>query len=628
MDPTDVFTETFEALADLGSFSGITAPTTPDGIFTLTVGEYRAYLEASLAAFTAFDNSLFAAALNNPAVRDQIEPEALALLENFAQGDFSEISGPINEALALVAPFSADTLLSDALGGINVGDGSFSAEIEQAIAEAQANLLSLQWNDGNGTFVSPTFTVDPNTGNWFAQNGTDAGAYGGSSLAEFFEVLGQAVSSAILSFVGTNETVASQLVEGGTSISDIDATQAAAQAAATQAFETLQASAAQLIADAAADPNTVEATATAEFEALFNAVVNALPDAASTMNKFVMGSRNSDPTFAASFSGDLNGSDEGDWFFLSKESDDFNGGNGADVLFGFDGNDSMTGGMDDDVLFGGAGDGDMANFGGGLGNFTLQMSRDGTVTAQDRSTGGEGTDLLSGIEMLSFGSGASIFSEGLIDLTLFQGITALSSEQINTFVELYIAYFNRAPDAIGLNFWGTAFANGTSLDEIASLFLDQDETRATYPSDTSNLEFATQVYNNVLGRIPDAAGLSFWEDQLNSGNVSRGSFILEVLKGAKTDLPAGSTQSDVDLQLGDRGYLSSKTDIGTYFAVIKGLSDVTDASEAMELFVRGNDSSIQDAIAKIDQEYGSAVSEENGELVMQLVGVADDPFAA
>ncbi|MFK7837697.1 MAG: DUF4214 domain-containing protein [Sulfitobacter sp.] len=628
MDTTDAFAQAFAQISSLGSFGGVAPPSSPDDIFNLTVGEYRAYLDAAELSFSSFDASYFANLLNNPAISESLDPGSRAILENFAAGDFSAILGPINEARALVAPFPEDTLLSDALGINGGGGGSgFSAEVEQAFADAQANLANLLWDDQNGIFNSPTFTVDFDTGNWFAQNGTAEGAYSGSTLAEFFGLLGQAVGSAILSFIGTNESVVNQLIDDGANATKFAEAQAAAQTAATQTFASLQSLAAEIIADANADPAGIEAQATAQFEALFNAVADILPGATSTLNKFMLGSRNSDPTFVTSLQGDLNGSDEGDWFFLSKESNSFDGGRGTDVLFGLEGNDSLNGGADDDFLFGGAGDGDMASFAGSLGQYTLKMSRDGSVTAQDRNENGEGTDLLTGIETLSFGSGASIFGDGTVDLTKFQGIAGLSAEDINTFVELYIAYFNRAPDAVGLNFWGTAFATGTSLDDIAALFLDQDETRATYPSDTSNLEFATQVYQNVLGRTPDEGGLAFWQGQLDSGNVSQGTFILEVLKGAKADLPAGSAQADIDLQLADRGYLASKTDIGTYFAVIKGLSDVTDASDAMQLFVRGSDTSIQEAIAKIDAEYGAALADGSGELVMQLVGVADDPFA-
>ena len=36
----------------------------------------------------------------------------------------------------------------------------------------------------------------------------------------------------------------------------------------------------------------------------------------------------------------------------------------------------------------------------------------------------------------------------------------------------------------------------------------------------------TLVYNNVLGRAPDSAGLAFWTGQLDSGQVTRGGVML------------------------------------------------------------------------------------------------------
>lgn len=180
---------------------------------------------------------------------------------------------------------------------------------------------------------------------------------------------------------------------------------------------------------------------------------------------------------------------------------------------------------------------------------------------------------------------------------------------------------------LGLYFWGSAFANGVSLEEIATLFLDQDETRATYPEDETNLDFATQVYANVLGRIPDQDGLDFWVGALDSGAVGRDQFILQVLIGAKADPQEGASQEFIDLQLADQAYLADKTDIGTYFAVTNGLSDVADASAAMQLYVRGDDSSIQTAVAEIDNTFAASFAEDSGELILQLVGVADDPFA-
>ena len=219
-------------------------------------------------------------------------------------------------------------------------------------------------------------------------------------------------------------------------------------------------------------------------------------------------------------------------------------------------------------------------------------------------------DTLNSIEVLSF-------VDQDVSLSIFGGAASLSQTDFESFIELYIAYFNRSPDAVGLNFWGTAFANGTTLEQMATFFVDQDETRTTYPEGTTNTDFVTAVYGNVLGRIPDQAGFNFWIDMLNRSEetgVTRDQFILEVLRGVQD----GSS---------DRSFLDSKVDIGAYFAVHRGMSDVDNASAAMALF-DGSQASINQAMAAIDGFYQDALDPRNGEFLMQLVGVLDDPLAS
>ena len=639
-DFSDALAQAFGSFGALGAYGGLTVPTSPDDILNWTVGEYLALIDAAENALTSLDSSLFAGLLNDPNFSAGLDAETRATFEAWAAGDFSLITAPLAEARALMAPYSADTLLRDAIEGIDPNGGSVEA-IESAFADAEARIAELLWDDQNGVFASPTFAVDLASGVW----SSGVGGFGGSTLAEFFNLLGEAAGNAIMSFIGSRDSVLGQLINEGADAAAIAAASGAAETASAQALQSLQEIGALVTSQGTSDPAATESQAAAQVQGLINALATILPGLGGALDTLILGSRNSDPSFVVSPDGDVSGSEHGDWFYLSKLADVFDGGVGTDVLFGFEGDDNLLGGADADNLFGGlgndmlrggtgddaidggAGDGDVASFLNGLGQFTLQFAADGSVTVQDRADGGEGTDLLTGIESLSFGSGASIFTDGMINLNQFQGIAGLDAAQISTFVELYVAYFNRAPDAIGLNFWGSAFANGTSLEEIANLFLDQDETRETYAADISNLQFATQVYENVLGRTPDAGGLAFWQGQLDDGNIGRGAFILEVLKGAKVDLPAGATQTDIDLQLADRGYLSTKTDIGTYFGVIKGLSDVADASAAMQLFARGSESTIQSAVDLIDGEYSAALADGSGELLMQLVGVADDPFA-
>ncbi|WP_416882987.1 DUF4214 domain-containing protein [Marivita sp.] len=304
------------------------------------------------------------------------------------------------------------------------------------------------------------------------------------------------------------------------------------------------------------------------------------------------------------------------------DNDTLEGEGGNDSLVGEGGNDRLEGGRGNDLVNGGAGI-DTAAFSGAQSAYTLTLSA-GSAVIEDRRGDGNGRDDLIGIELLDFDT--DFFDGTPFDLQQFGGPTSLSAPDFESFIELYIAYFNRAPDAVGLNFWGTAFANGVSLEQSASFFIDQPETRETYPSSLSNTDVATAVYNNVLGRIPDQAGFDFWVNALDSGGVSRDQFILAILGGAKAAPPDGASQDFINQQLADRAYLANKTDIGAYFAVHKGMSDVDNASAAMAIF-DGSEGSVSAAVAQIDTFHNAALNPTSGEFLMPIIGVLDDPFA-
>lgn len=319
-----------------------------------------------------------------------------------------------------------------------------------------------------------------------------------------------------------------------------------------------------------------------------------------------------------------------EWVTGSDYDDFILGDDGVTLLSGLSGNDTILGGEATDFLVGGRGndqiDGgagaDTAIYSGDQMAYTLTLSPTGT-SVTDRRADGNDTDQLFDIEFLDFDT--NLFG-GPLNLGIFSGPTNLSATDLESIVELYIAYFNRAPDAEGLYFWGAVFNNGYTLAQLANGFIDQDETRAAYPESLSNADFATVVYGNVLGRIPDQTGFDFWVGALDSSGVSRDQFILSVLGGAKVDPPVDATQEFIDQQLLDRQYLADKTDIGAYFSVHKGMSDVDDAVAAMGFF-DGTQTSINNAVNAIDGFYADALDPTNGEFLMPLVGVLDDPFA-
>lgn len=302
-----------------------------------------------------------------------------------------------------------------------------------------------------------------------------------------------------------------------------------------------------------------------------------------------------------------------DWINGNRFDNDLRGGSGHDLLEGYQG---------DDVIDGNGGL-DLAYFQGNQSSYTLTIAAD-TITVHDRRADGTGTDTLRNIELVEFYSDSD---RSTLDLEEVAGVAGLAAADFETVIELYIAYFNRAPDALGLNFWAASFARGTTLEEMASLFIDQDETRATYSENLSNEDFATAVYDNVLGRVPDQAGFDFWVGLLNSGTVVRDQFILGVLEGAKADPAPDATQDFIDQQLADRDYLATKTDIGALYAVHRGMSDVSNAISVMSQF-DGSANSVSAAVAEVERFHSEALDPETGAFLMPLVGVLDNPFDA
>lgn len=82
---------------------------------------------------------------------------------------------------------------------------------------------------------------------------------------------------------------------------------------------------------------------------------------------------------------------------------------------------------------------------------------------------------------------------------------------------LYSAIFTRAVEKGGLDYWAgqitagnVAFENGTCAAQLLPY--------STYAT-TNDSGFVTAIYNNVFGRAPDSAGLSYWIGRLNAGDT-------------------------------------------------------------------------------------------------------------
>jgi len=81
---------------------------------------------------------------------------------------------------------------------------------------------------------------------------------------------------------------------------------------------------------------------------------------------------------------------------------------------------------------------------------------------------------------------------------------------------IYKAAFNREPDLPGMGYWISRMDQQLDVMELAQRFVDSQEFQSTYGTKPSNAEFMNKIYQNVLGRAPDAAGYNWWVNKMNT----------------------------------------------------------------------------------------------------------------
>src|SRR5690606_15854261 len=110
--------------------------------------------------------------------------------------------------------------------------------------------------------------------------------------------------------------------------------------------------------------------------------------------------------------------------------------------------------------------------------------------------------------------------------------------------KIYIAYYGRPADPVGLNFWANKVDEaGGDLTEIIDAFGNSAESTGLYDG-SSNSAKITQIYEQLFNRAPEAEGLNFYVDLLANGQATLSSIALDILNGA-----SGSDLAVVNIKL-------------------------------------------------------------------------------
>ena len=146
-------------------------------------------------------------------------------------------------------------------------------------------------------------------------------------------------------------------------------------------------------------------------------------------------------------------------------------------------------------------------------NYSITTSSGGYLVHDNKSF--LGSDFLTNIQRLQFNDGTN--------LALDIGPT----QTAGSVYMLYQAAFNRSPDMGGLGYWINAVDNGANITTtVAQAFVNSAEFIAQYGTNPSNASYVDNLYQNVLHRSGDAGGVAYWNQQLNTGAVTK-AYVLE-----------------------------------------------------------------------------------------------------
>jgi Ca2+-binding RTX toxin-like protein len=196
-------------------------------------------------------------------------------------------------------------------------------------------------------------------------------------------------------------------------------------------------------------------------------------------------------------------------------------------LFGNSLDNLLSGTNGNDVLEGGAGK-DTVELNGKISDYKITRTGN-TISLLNKKTN-EGIDTLINIESLKFADVSS-------NLEIQALAKTINQKSVNQILELYIAFFNRIPEAEGVAYWLGEFKKGSTINQIAESFYNAGLTFSNltgYSATMPNSDFVKVVYKNVLGRSDggDASGVAYWSEQLSTQKATRGSLVSDMLNSA------------------------------------------------------------------------------------------------
>ena len=179
---------------------------------------------------------------------------------------------------------------------------------------------------------------------------------------------------------------------------------------------------------------------------------------------------------------------------------------------------------------------------------TLVLDQNGSFTYTPQA-GFVGTD------SFTYTANDGTFSSAVTTAGIVVGSLNALTSPAQMLTELYVGYFDRAPDVGGLNYWLTNYNTPSTssspnpfyqnLGHAADSFADpgQTETVALYPflanpsaaTSAQLTNFVVSAYENLFNRMPDPTGEAYWINAINTHSVTAPQALLAFILGAQAN---------------------------------------------------------------------------------------------
>lgn len=162
---------------------------------------------------------------------------------------------------------------------------------------------------------------------------------------------------------------------------------------------------------------------------------------------------------------------------------------------------------------------------------------------------------------------------------------------------MYDSAFNRAPEFNGLKYWANKLSaelswgtdQATAYTVISKQMYIDGKGNNEGGTSLGNADYVNYAYQNILGRNGEAAGVTYWNNQLATGAVDRGGFVAKFVGDALGNVGDGDFQARIAVskfagpEHVSRGPSAPGIDL---HGVIQNVYDATSANAAINAIIQ------------------------------------------